>query len=111
MCVHRSTGNKYFVIQYWFRKKPKRLPIGKFIFGVFGTKQVEEKLFSIVKDHTNDKGIWTRDPAITEKDKTRVITDTQFTESKKKTINEIAELYIKDLYDVFCLHNLVYEAN
>ena len=92
LCVHRSTGNKYFTVHYWFKKKHKILSIGKFIPGIFGTKQVEDKLFSIVKDHTNEKGIWIKDPAITARDSTRIITDTQFKNSQKKIINEIIKL-------------------
>ena len=26
LCVHKSTGNKYFVLQNWFKKKPKKHP-------------------------------------------------------------------------------------
>ena len=32
----------------------KLLTIGKFVPGVFGTKQCEEKLFSLVKEHTDE---------------------------------------------------------
>ena len=95
LCFYKSSKNKYFTVQYWFKRKPKMLTIGKFVLGVFGTKQCEEKLFSIVKAHTNDKGLWIKDPSITERDKTRVITDTQFTESKKKTINEVIVACLK----------------
>ena len=95
LCVHRSTGNRYFVVIFWFKKKQKIYSVGKFIPGIFGTKQVEEKLFPVVKEHTNEKGIWIKDPNITERDKTRVITDTQFTDSKKKTINEIIVACLK----------------
>ena len=74
LCIHKSTKNKYFTLHYWFNKKSKLLTIGKFVPGVFGTKQCEEKLFELVKEHTNEKGIWIRDPAITVRDiaKTRV---------------------------------------
>ena len=95
LCIYKSSKNKYFTLQYWFKKKPKLLTIGKFVPGVFGTKQCEEKLFSLVKEHTDEKGIWIKDPSITERDKTRVITDTQFTESKKKTINELIVACLK----------------
>ena len=74
LCVHKSTRNKYFMVQYWFERKTKMLSLGKYVPGIFGTKQCEEKLFSIVKDHTNEKGVWIKDPVITERDKTRVIT-------------------------------------
>ena len=78
-------GGIYFGLSYWFNKQSKRLPLGEYIPGVFSKKQVEAKLYKITETHLSDKGLWIKNPAITEKDKTRVITDTQFTESKKKS--------------------------
>ena len=89
LTIHRATGSKIFMVNYKFQSKSKYLVLGKFSLGIFGIKQVEELLFPIVKAHTNESGHWIKDPAITERDKTRVITDTQFTESKKKILNEI----------------------
>ena len=31
LCIHRSTRNKYFMLQYWFDRKAKYLSIGKYI--------------------------------------------------------------------------------
>ena len=93
LTIHRATGSKIFMVNYKFQGKSKFLVLGKFSLGIFGIKQVEELLFPIVKDHTNESGHWIKDPAITERDKTRVITDTQFTESKKKILNEIIIAY------------------
>ena len=82
-------GGIYFIVRYWFQKKTKTLTLGESIPGVFGKKQVEDKLYELTDTHLNDNGHWIKDPLITQKDKTRVITDTQLTESKKKTINEV----------------------
>ena len=85
----KSPGGIYFVLHYWFKSKIKRTTLGEYIPGVFGKKEVEDKLYKITETHLSDRGLWIKDPSITERDRTRVITDTQFTESKKKTINEI----------------------
>jgi|10_taG_2_1085330.scaffolds.fasta_scaffold23673_1 hypothetical protein len=88
-------GGIYFIVRYWFQKKTKTLTLGESIPGMFGKKQVEDKLYELTDTHLNDNGHWEKDPLITEKDKTRVITDTQFTESKKKTINELIVACLK----------------
>ena len=95
LCVHKSSRSKYFAVLFWFKGKPLILNLGKYITDKFGTKQCEDKLHQIVKDHTDDKGRWIKNPLLTEKNKTRVITDTQFTESKKKTINELIVACLK----------------
>ena len=84
LTLHKNTSRKNFCLKYWFKRKSKYYTLGKFVPGIYGIKQVEEELFPIVKEHTDKKGHWIKDPLITQKDKTRVITDTQFTESKKK---------------------------
>ena len=88
-------GGIYFIVRYWFQKKTKTLTLGESIPGMFGKKQVEDKLYELTDTHLNDNGHWEKDPLITERDKTRVITDTQFTESKKKTINEVTVACLK----------------
>ena len=95
LIVHKNTSRKNFCVKYWFKGKSKVLTLGKFVPGIYGIKQVEEELFPIVKEHTDKKGHWVKDPVITERDKTRVITDTQFTDSKKKTINEMIVACLK----------------
>ena len=97
LTIHRSTGSKIFMVNYKFQSKSKYLVLGKFSLGIFGIKQVEELLFPIVKSNTNDKGIWVKDPLITERNKTRVITKENVKELERKTINEvITEFYKSD---------------
>ena len=97
LCIHRSTRNKYFMLQYWFDRKAKYLSIGKYIPELFGTKKCEEKVFDIVKKHTDEKGIWVKDPSITERNRARVITRDNVKEIERKTINEvIIEFYKSD---------------
>ena len=74
LTIHRSTGSKIFMVKYLFHSKSKFLVLGKFSLGIFGIKQVEELLFPIVKDHTNESGHWIKDPQITRRNETRVIT-------------------------------------
>jgi hypothetical protein len=45
---------------------------------------VSEKLFEIVEEHTNDRGLWIKDPKMTEKDEETKITKSQFKNSQKK---------------------------
>jgi len=46
LCFYKSSKNKYFTVQYWFKRKPKMLTIGKFVLGVFGTKQCVRRNYS-----------------------------------------------------------------
>ena len=58
LCVHKSTGNKYFVINFWYDKKQNIYSVGKFNLGLFGTSELEAELTPIVEEHTNKKRHW-----------------------------------------------------
>ena len=60
-------GGIYFIVRYWFQKKTKTLTLGESIPGVFGKKQVEDKLYELTDTHLNDNGHWIKDPLITQK--------------------------------------------
>ena len=60
--VSKATKNKYFVLWYWFQGKYLPYTLGTYAPG-FGVKEVSNKLFDIVKYHTNDKGLWIKDPS------------------------------------------------
>ena len=92
--VSKATKNKYFVLWYWFQGKYLPYTLGTYAPG-FGVKEVSNKLFDIVKYHTNDKGLWIKDPKITEKDNETKITKSQFKSSQKKTVRETIELLCK----------------
>ena len=51
-------GGIYFILQYWFAGKSKKITLGEYIPGVFGKKQVEDKLYKITETHLNEKGHW-----------------------------------------------------
>ena len=90
-------GGIYFGLSYWFNGKSKRVPLGEYLPGVFGKKQVEDKIIELTKTHLNEKGHWIKDPLITEQNKTRVITKDHLKEIERKTINEaIIDFYKSD---------------
>lgn len=95
LCIIKSTLNKFFTLRYWIGGKCKIYTLGKFDLEAFGVKEVEQKLETIVKKHTNDKGHWIKDPAITDKEKERKITIASFEEAQKKTVNEVIEELIE----------------
>ena len=70
--ISKATKLKYFVLRYWYNKKLRRLVLGIFKSG-YGIKEVNDKLYQLVKDHTNDKGIWITDPLIAEKEIVKLI--------------------------------------
>ena len=92
--VSKATKNKYFVLWYWFQGKYLPYTLGTYAPG-FGVKEVSNKLFDIVKYHTNDKGLWIKDPKITKKDDETKITKSQFKNSQRKTVRETIELLCK----------------
>jgi hypothetical protein len=67
------SGVKHFIVRFRLRgdrKKEKIFPVGKFnpTLSVktgevlFGTKECEERLFPIIKDHCDDLGRWIKNP-------------------------------------------------
>ena len=94
LSVSKATKKKYFVLRYWFQGK--YLPYTLGTYGPrFGVKEVSKKLFKIVEEHTNDKGLWIKDPKITKKDDETKITKSQFKNSQRKTVRETIELLCK----------------
>ena len=92
--MSKSTKRKYFVLRYWFQKRYRPYTLGTYGPG-FGVKEVSNKLFDIVEEHTNDKGLWLKDPKITKKDEETKITKSQFKNSQLKTVRETIELLCK----------------
>jgi hypothetical protein len=94
LTVSRATKKKSFVLWYWFQEKYHPYTLGTYTPS-FGVKEVSKKLFKIVEEHTNDKGLWILDPKITKKDEETKITKSQFKNSQKKTVRETIELLCK----------------
>lgn len=94
LCVFRSTNTKSFVVQYWYNKKANYHVLGKFISGLFTTKHCSDKLFELVKTHT-ENGLWVIDPAQTQLDKKRLLPKEKIMSAQNKTICEVIEEYMK----------------
>ena len=99
LCLREySNGEKHFVVRFRLkgdRTRPRIFPVGKFdpTLSVktgevlFGTKECEERLFPIVKDHCDELGRWIKDPNETLKFN-KVI--------KNLTTGETIELFCKE---------------
>ena len=87
LCQYEESKEKYFVLQIWYQGKSLKITIGKFIPDIFGTKECEEKVFEIARDHQNDKGMWIKNPQLTIKDKETKIVKAVIVESQKLTNN------------------------
>ena len=51
-------GGFHFGLSYSYDGKSKRLPLGEYIPGVFGKKEIEDKLYKITETHLSDKAYW-----------------------------------------------------
>ena len=95
LVVQKDTGSKLFWMNLWFESKSIIYPVGKFVSGVFGTKEVEDKLLPIVRSHTNDKAHWIKNPNTTEKESERVIKKEDIKATERKTVNDGIEALMK----------------
>ena len=93
---YRNSKKKYFNLQYWFNGRPNNVSIGEFRLGIFGVKEVEEKVFNLVKQFTNDKGHWTSDPRLAILEKEHRITKALIQKSQQLTIRDVILRIAKD---------------
>ena len=98
LCQYNDTKKKFFVLQYWIDSKTKRLTIGEFIPGKFGTRECQDRVFELVKDHTNDRGLWVKDPKQTIKDQDHKVYEAEAIKLQKKSIREVIEDIVEDNY-------------
>ena len=84
-----------FYLNYWFNGKAKYYFIGTFIPGVFGIRQIEEILVPLVKEHTNTKGYWIKDPNLTQKQNKVSAAEEQIEIVQQKSINQVIEELIE----------------
>ena len=96
LCQYDKTKSKYFVLQYWFNNKATYLTLGEFLDSKFGTKECLEKYYKIYKDHTNDKGLWIKDPKQTMKDQDNKVYEAESIKLQKKSIREVIEDIFKN---------------
>ena len=84
---------KIFYIVYWFNGKSVRHKIGNYSQS-FGTKECDEYLIKLHRDHTDPKtGYWIKDPNITKRDEKRIVEKPDTTKPMGYTINEVIEAY------------------
>ena len=96
LACYRKTKTKYFFLKYWFNNKYLPLTIGEFIPDKFGTKECQEKMAELVKKHTNDKGLWIKDPKKTLKDQDNKVYEAESIKLQKKSIREVIEDIFKN---------------
>ena len=110
LVIYRKTEKKYFQLMYSTKRvvgqdletggdvlKSISLPltIGEFMPGKFGVKECKAKVFEILKDHTNDKGIWTKDPEAFVKDREKKVFDKEEIKLKQKSLNQVMEFAVR----------------
>ena len=69
-------------MQYWFQSKAYKLTIGEFKLGKFGVKEAQDKFNQLYQDHTNDRGIWIKNPKQTIKDADKKVYEKIFSDYK-----------------------------
>ena len=60
---------KRFLASILVQQQADYYSVGKFVPGSWGVSDVEDKLYPIVRSHTNDKGHWVKSPNETEIEK------------------------------------------
>jgi len=91
ICQFLNSLAKFFVLQYWFNGKPNRITIGEFIPGKFGVKEAQDKYNEIYQQHTNDKGIWIKDPKAFVKEREKKVFDKEQIKLKQKSLRQVIE--------------------
>ena len=71
----QKNGSKHFWLRFWFNSKPDYWTIGKYT-EEFGVKEVEDKLYPIIRSHKNDKGYWIKNPKETEANDSKMMIST-----------------------------------
>ena len=92
-----KTKNKFFMLRYWFNSKSDDVSLGQFEEGIFGVKECQEKLFDLVKDHTNSKGLWIKDPKLT--------LNAANDQEKRANVEESLKLSIREVIERLCKAN------
>ena len=91
----RKSNNKFFVLQFWYQSKADYITIGQFVPDKFGVRQCEDKVFEIYKAHTNDKGLWIKDPRSTIQQEESKIKEDNIRDQETLTINQVIERLCK----------------
>ena len=85
---YKGSRKKYFVQQIWFDKRSHIWTVGEFRLNIFGTKECRTQVVNIMKTHTDDNGMWIKNPKITQKQKKDRITKAELQNRKMLTVRE-----------------------
>jgi len=98
LCQFEKTKAKYFILQFWYDGKSHQLTLGEFYNNKFGTKEALDEYNKIYQTHTNDKGIWIKNPKQTLKDQGKKVYEAEAIKLQKKSIREVIEDIVEDNY-------------
>lgn len=98
LCQFEKTKAKYFILQFWYDGKSHQLTLGEFYNNKFGTKEALDEYNKIYQTHTNDKGIWIKNPKQTLKDQGNKVYEAEVIKLQKKSIREVIEDIVEDNY-------------
>ena len=98
LCQFEKTKAKYFILQFWYDGKSHQLTLGEFYNNKFGTKEALDEYNKIYQTHTNDKGIWIKNPKQTLKDQGKKVYEAVAIKLQKKSIREVIEDIVEDNY-------------
>ena len=92
---NQISKNKYFYVQYKLKgfKSPRYYPLGKFVFGRYGVKEVGDELTELNKIHTDNKGHWISCPLEARQKAKIIITKEEAVERKKQPTSKVIEDY------------------
>jgi len=92
---YKTSGKKYFHQQFWFDGKPDYWSVGEFIKGKFGIKECQTKVVQIMKTHTDDNGLWIKNPKITARHLKERVSKAEIEKRKMLTVKECIERLYK----------------
>ena len=94
---YQKTKSKIFELRIWLDNRCIDISLGKFEEARFGVKQCQEKLFELVRDHTNPKGHWIKNPRLT--------LNAANDDEKRANVEESLKLSIREVIERLCKAN------
>ena len=94
---YQKTKSKIFELRIWLENRCVDISLGKFEETRFGVKQCQEKLFELVRDHTNPKGHWIKNPRLT--------LNAANDDEKRANVEESLKLSIREVIERLCKAN------
>ena len=90
--------DKFFYVNYRVKgsTKTKWYPLGKFIYGQYGIRQVQDVLTELNKKHTNNSGHWISCPLEAKRKAKTIITNDSAVEKLKQPVSIVIEHFCKE---------------